>query len=95
MTSDLFPDCRQDSPRLAWMKRHGITVRPVTVCELMHLAVTDWIDDDAGDHRFIASAPTIPDGSVSSYGPTEEDALASVAKALGIPLWNEEANKQP
>ena len=24
MTSDLFPDCRQDSPRLAWMKRHGI-----------------------------------------------------------------------
>lgn len=26
MTSDLFPDCRQDSPRLAWMKRHGINI---------------------------------------------------------------------
>ena len=24
MTSDLFPDCRQDSPRLAWMKRYGV-----------------------------------------------------------------------
>ena len=24
MTSDLFPDCKQDSPRLAWMKRHGV-----------------------------------------------------------------------
>ena len=24
MTSDLFPDCKMDSPRLAWMKRHGV-----------------------------------------------------------------------
>lgn len=24
MSNDLFPDCRGDSPRLAWMKKHGI-----------------------------------------------------------------------
>lgn len=91
MTDDLFPGCRSESPRLAWMRRYGITVRPVTVRELMHLAVTDGIDDDAGGYQYIATAPTLPDGSVSCYGPTEDDALAGVAKALGIPLWNEEA----
>ena len=26
MTSDLFPDCKMDSPRLAWMKRHKVTL---------------------------------------------------------------------
>ena len=24
MSDDLFPDCKQDSPRLAWMKKHVI-----------------------------------------------------------------------
>jgi len=26
MTDDLFPNCKQDSPRLAWMKKHGVCV---------------------------------------------------------------------
>lgn len=26
---DAFPDCKKDSPRLAWMKRYNIYVRPI------------------------------------------------------------------
>lgn len=89
MTDDLFPDCRSESPRLAWMRRHGITVRPATTYERVCIAEEDI--DAAEDYRFVASAPTLPDGSVSCYGPTEDDALVGVAKALGIPLWNKEA----
>lgn len=33
MTNDLFPDCKQDSPRLAWMKRHGITTNYDPYCD--------------------------------------------------------------
>ena len=94
MTSDLFPDCRQDSPRLAWMRRHGITVRPASMYARVCILEESGPEAEK-DFRFVASAPTLPEGSVSSYGSTEDDALAGVAKALGIPLWNEEANKQP
>ena len=91
MTSDLFPDCRQDSPRLAWMKRHGITVRKATFDELMRFEATYGIDDDEQrDYQFIASAPTGGLFRMNCYASTEEDALAGVAKAIGIPLWNEE-----
>ena len=85
MTDDLFPDCRQDSPRLAWMKRHGITVRPATTYE--RVCIYDAGDPDAADaYRFVAKAPTKPHGFIYGYAPTEDEAVA----ALGIPLWNEE-----
>ena len=74
MTSDLFPDCRQDSPRLAWMKRHGVEVRTMTEHDRMFVA-------DDGSLNYVAET-----GHVTAYGETEDDALA----ALGIPLWNEE-----
>jgi len=67
------------------MKRHGITVRPATTYE--RVCIYDSGDPDAADaYRFVAKAPTKPQGFVYGYGPTEDEAIA----ALGIPLWNEE-----
>jgi hypothetical protein len=74
MTSDLFPDCKMDSPRLAWMKRHGVEVRTMTEHDRMFVA-------DNGSLNYVAET-----GHETAYGETEHDALA----ALGIPLWNEE-----
>ena len=75
MTSDLFPDCRQDSPRLAWMKRHGV--------EVVELPVKQ-----DGQYPFCAGTASLM--HAFGYGDTEDDALADFAKRNGIPLWNEE-----
>ena len=76
MTSDLFPDCRQDSPRLAWMKRHGIKVTLPLIMGLEHVCVQH---KPSGKVRY---------GGPS--GGDEDEVLARLASELGIPLWNEE-----
>ena len=86
MTSDLFPDCRQDSPRLAWMKRHGITIRPITDFErsLFSEFSRDLI------LNFAALKKRHDKYLQTGVGETEDNALADLAEQLGIPLWNEE-----
>lgn len=85
MKDDLFPDCLQDSPRLAWMKRHGVTVRPTTMFERVCIAEADDINAVA-ECLFMASMAKPNGNSRHGLGPTEDEAIA----ALGIPLWNEE-----
>ena len=85
MTSDLSPDCRQDSPRLAWMKRHGINVRSTTPLERAFCAAVSDIET-ADKYLFVAFDKSGERGG----GETEDEALESLAQALGIPLWNEE-----
>ena len=84
MTNDLFPDCRHDSPRLAWMKRHKVH----TSC-FEDAAPEPW-SAWQGDGSCIAEHGRDP---IYGYvtGATEEDAIVNLAKARGIPLWNEEA----
>lgn len=86
MTNDLFPDCKQDSPRLSWELRHGVNVRPATKRELMSIE-----DSELDKSAFVASccAPTHP--YAWAHGPTEDEAIAALAGKLGIPLWHEEA----
>ena len=87
MTSDLFPDCKHDSPRLAWMKKHDVHTLSTGI---------DDPDEDIepwsawqGDGDCISEYGRDPKyGFVT--GATEEDAIVNLAKARGIPLWNEE-----
>lgn len=66
---DLFPNCRQDSPRLEWMKK---------------MRKRGFIVDEFDDDSFCATI------QLSAVGTSKEDAMASLAVKLGIPLWNEE-----
>lgn len=75
-TIDLFPDCKQDSPRLAWIKRNGV--------EVVELPVKQ-----DGQYPFCAGTASVM--HAFGYGDTEDDALADFSKRNGIPLWNEEA----
>lgn len=80
MTNDLFPDCKQDSPRLAWMKRHDISVRQMTDFEHCLFA-----------GRFAALKKLDNEYFQTGIGETEDEAISSLAEQLGIPPWNEEA----
>lgn len=76
MTDTLFyvPPC--DSPRLRWMKKHGVIVNHMPA--VPKTCNTFW---------HAASSQTTRDGT----GPTEDDAIADWAKRNGVRLWNEES----
>jgi hypothetical protein len=77
MTEFLFdvPECK--SPKLLWIEQHGIKVQ-----ESAH-RTRDPL------YRWYAYAFR-RDEFNAAYGSTEEEALAHLAVALGIRLWNEE-----
>lgn len=91
MTNDLFPDCKQDSPRLAWMKRNHLKVIELeSVSEIeedefgnkygrFNVVHEDYYQDDDKCFDFIG------------IGMTLDEALEKYAQLKRIPLWNEEA----
>ena len=85
MTSDLFPDCKMDSPRLAWIKRHHIKVIELE-------SVSEIEEDEFGNEygRYNVTLDYESEQTVRGYGMTLDEALADFASKLGIPLWNEE-----
>ena len=56
MSDDLFPDCRHDSPRLAWMKRHGIRIVATDELLIGEFAATDGSATAYGDSEYDALA---------------------------------------
>ena len=99
MTSDLFPnEGRQDSPRLAWMKRHGVITKE-------YPAHGDWY---AGLRSFAEDLQHVCDtdadillwercehGLVNlGHARTEDDAIADLARKMGLRLWNEEGQAE-
>lgn len=93
---ELFPAeaVTMDSPRLAWMKRHGISV-------IQH----DWTGTDfentdeprwqaRSEKAFRIQGPSCKRPVIwTNRGPccdTEDQAIEAIAKDMGIRLWNEE-----
>lgn len=90
--SELFPAeaVAMDSPRLAWLKKHGL--------EIAHTGNMAGLEDDFGDEIPLWVCRVVGKGENELYGPCEidggdtaDEACANLAKARGIPLWNEEA----
>ena len=70
----LFDSAESLSPRLAWMRKHGIMID------------SDYRDDWDGEERpFIAYVPY----KVQAFGDTEDEALSALASKLNIKMWNE------
>lgn len=78
MTDFLFDVPPQDSPRLAWMKRHGVVTWMVQGCD-----VDPWC---ASTEEQVKKCDTEGLGT----GDTEDDALADFARRRNLRLWNEE-----
>jgi hypothetical protein len=103
-TPELFPaeSVAMDSPRIAWMKKHGILTwhdsgkrDGFQVCPAGWFAgFRQWWPEKTGI-EFFAIETAHNGGSRIGEGDTEADALADLltcgeARANGIKLWNEE-----
>ena len=77
MSDELFSpsEVASDSPKLRWMKRHGITLysRPT------------GDKTDAPNEQWLAMK-----GWFRAYGPDEDSALIDLAEMLDIADWREE-----
>lgn len=87
--SDLFPDCKMDSPRLAWMKKYEITViHDPNIIEMQE----DEFGNEYGAYCVCSYKLHGPTAAIrGGSGMTLEDALSQWAYQNGIALWNEEA----
>ena len=86
MTSDLFPDCRQDSPRLAWMKRHGISIIESNELAKVRIIKAETYQGYKEEYRHFEKYFDYD----RLTGWTNDEMLADFARYIGIPLWNEE-----
>ena len=85
-----------DSPKLAWLKKHGITVK----CH--DWKGTDYEGSDEGRWQafsrdsYAIESDYFDDGffwcNQSDLCETEDEALQNIATHLGLKLWNEEAS---
>lgn len=83
MSDELFTDAAvaMDSPRLRWMKKHGVQTLPDGDCYIAWIGDLDdaierrWADQDAGGYEKAS---------------TEDDAILLIAQAHHLRLWNEE-----
>ena len=88
---------KQDSPRIAWIKKHGV----ITYHSLpkdpdyssWFAGFQKWWPHEKKPHAFFCEETGKYGGSRMGEGKTEEEAIIDLAQGWGIPLWNEEATK--
>ena len=81
-----------DSPKLAWMKKHGIITcyhAPGHVEPTWFAGFQDWWPDRTGSDFFCEETMHNGDSRIGE-GETETEALAALCAAWEIKLWNEE-----
>ena len=83
MSDELFTDAAvaMDSPRLRWMKKHGVKTRYDGERYMAWIGDLDEAIEHGGDD---------PDAGGYALAETEDDAILLIAKAHGLRLWNEE-----
>lgn len=76
----LFDLPESKSPRLLWMEKHALQTHYFKDAELGK----EWMAGIANNGRIN------DESSFIGFGLTEDEALANLAIALGVKLWNEE-----
>lgn len=90
--NELFPeqDMHMESPRLAWIKKHGvITFYSDVEPALWFAGFQDWHSDKSGIDFFVAE--TSANGGINiGEGDTEDLAITDLCRKCDVRLWNEE-----
>lgn len=93
MNDTLFDLPEQPSPRLAWMRKHGIiTLHHAPgrgVPPTWFAGFAEWWPDKHGENFFAWETAHNGDSRIGE-GDTEDEALAQLAYHWDMKLWNEE-----
>jgi hypothetical protein len=81
----LFPIPEQPSPRLVWLRKHGVRCIKTSAEDEPWCA---WLPENDSPECG-AEMPRVPEWC--GYGDTEDDAIADLARREGLRLWNEES----
>ena len=73
MSDNLFEIPETPSPRLQWMRKHGVKTEK-----------TEFVDFHQPEHAWKAES-----AGMVGVGPTEDDAIVDLAKKNNLKLWNE------
>ena len=83
MSADLFPIDESLSPRLTWMRKHGVVI--------IHLEPDPDAYDGGSYKQWKAYVPDHPDRYVPGFGDSgadgEDQALENFAMFNNMPLW--------
>jgi len=89
--TDLFPTAQGESPRLRWLREHGVTTikQPAALvgetCPETGDAIPAWV---AGAYDRLDRAHQY------GHGETEDDSIADWARRNGVRLWSEQGLQQ-
>ncbi len=94
-TPELFSpeEGKQDSPKLAWIKRRGILTHfSAQFPKWQWIAILPTEDDRNKDIGTIMaeSCRLYDEAGRVGDGETEDEAICELARKCGLPLWNEE-----
>ena len=89
MSDELFPaaSVAMDSPRLRWMKKHGVHTEKLPDESGLERTWYAWVGDF---NEAIEHGGDDPNAGGYALAETEDDAILLIAKANGLRLWNEE-----
>lgn len=95
MSEELFPveTVSMDSPRLAWIKKHGVVTYHSFPNEPDHCwfaGFQEWWPKLTDRVDFFCHETGWNGDSRLAEGETEDEALATLARYYELPLWNEE-----
>lgn len=87
MNTELFKEheVAKDSPRVVWMKKHGVKTHNCPDLAPINWCAWERSNYPNGDENGIPNNPEL-----CGYGPTEDDAIADMARLTKLKLWNEE-----
>jgi len=89
--SELFDIPETLSPRLAWIKEHGVLTHHAPHCEEAPWIALIPMDGHTGNIGEIMAewCGLYDEQGLIGYGMTMDEAIVSMAKATGLKLWNE------
>jgi len=89
---ELFSIAPCPSPRMTWLRANGISTKRTDLePEDGKWPTEDEFGNDVWPWSAFSGLTRFNGEPIVGYGITEDDALTELAKALRIPLWNEES----
>lgn len=91
MSDELFDTsvAAKDSPRLAWIKRHGVVTYHIHIDPKVWFAGLQYMQPDLVPEGFFFQETAANGNSRIGEGDTEDDAIQDLCQKINLPMWHE------